>query len=97
MITASFQSPGPLVDGDLELRLRECARADPARGWVPAYHFDMVVTSEIVGHIELRLGATRARSTTVDRSVWGWSLRIAVGTMLRVPAACCCHSREPTA
>jgi predicted acetyltransferase len=60
MITTSFQSPGPLVDGDLQLRLRECAPADPARGWVPAYHFDMVVASEIIGHIELRLGATQA-------------------------------------
>lgn len=60
MITTSFHSPGPLLDRDLELRLRECAPADPAKGWVPAYHFDMVVASEVVRHIELRLGATEA-------------------------------------
>jgi predicted acetyltransferase len=58
VISTVFQSPGPLVDGDLELRLRERAPADSAKGWVPAYHFDMVVGSEVVGHIQLRLGAT---------------------------------------
>lgn len=60
VISTFFQSPGRLVDGELELRLRECAPADPAKGWVPAYRFDMTVAGEVVGHIALRLGAAPA-------------------------------------
>ena len=60
MISTVFRTPGRLVDRELELHLRERAQADPAKGWVPAYHFDMVVGSKVVGRIELRLGATPA-------------------------------------
>jgi predicted acetyltransferase len=56
----SFQDPDPLVDGELQLRLRERYPGDPSRGWVPAYRFDIVVGGQVVGGIELRLGATPA-------------------------------------
>jgi len=55
-----FLDPGRLVDGDLELVLRETRDADDARGLVPAYVFDMVLTgaAERVGSISLRVGST---------------------------------------
>ncbi len=60
MISTAFREPGALVDGELELCLRERFPGDPSREWVPAYRFDMVVGTEVVGLIELRLGATPA-------------------------------------
>jgi predicted acetyltransferase len=60
MITTSFRDPGLLVDGELELRVREQFPGDPSRSYVPAYRFDMIVREAVVGSIELRLGATPA-------------------------------------
>ncbi len=50
--------PGELRDGDLRLELRERTPADPVRGWVPMYRYDMVVGGRTVGRIDLRLRAT---------------------------------------
>lgn len=60
MIRTSFQDPGHLADEELQLQVREHMPADPARGWVPAYRFDMVVGGEVAGNIDLRLGDTPA-------------------------------------
>ncbi|NLF31928.1 MAG: GNAT family N-acetyltransferase [Planctomycetes bacterium] len=55
-----FLDPGPLVDRDLRLMLVETKPADPDRGFVPAYVFDMVLdgTPITVGSINLRIGNT---------------------------------------
>lgn len=42
------------------LKLRTVTEADPARGWVPAEHYDIVVEGEVVGTIQLRLGNTES-------------------------------------
>ena len=47
----------PLVDGELELRLVERTPADPLRGRVPAYRFDLCVRGDNVGGISLRVGS----------------------------------------
>jgi tagatose 1,6-diphosphate aldolase len=60
VISTSFQDPGYLQDGELALRVREHMPADPARGWVPAYRFDMIVGGQVVGIVDLRLGDTPA-------------------------------------
>jgi len=57
MISKTFREVGLLFDGDLQLRIRELFPGDTSRAWVPAYRFDMVVAQEVVGAIELRLGA----------------------------------------
>ena len=56
----TFLDPGELVDGDLQLLLREAKPADPARGFVPAYIFDMVLarTNTRIGSLSLRIGNT---------------------------------------
>jgi predicted acetyltransferase/putative NIF3 family GTP cyclohydrolase 1 type 2 len=51
-------SPGDLRDGELRLDLRERTPADPVRGWVPMYRYDMVVAGRTVGRIDLRLRGT---------------------------------------
>ena len=58
--TFQFCDPGRLVDGDLELVLMEKYAGDPAKGYVPAYKFQMKRggQEETVGSIELRLGNT---------------------------------------
>lgn len=43
---------------DVALRLRQRKPADPARGFVPADHYDIVVGDDVVGEIVLRLGDT---------------------------------------
>ncbi|MGB2820851.1 MAG: GNAT family N-acetyltransferase [Phycisphaerae bacterium] len=57
----TFLDPGELVDGDLRLVLKERVPADPAKGHVPAYAFDMILagTSQRIGHVSLRVGNTR--------------------------------------
>ena len=56
----AFIDPGELVEGDLQLRLKETKPADPAKGLAPAYVFDMVLagTAVRVGYIGLRVGNT---------------------------------------
>jgi tagatose 1,6-diphosphate aldolase len=51
--------PGLLSDGLVALRLREAAPADPARGWVPAHHYTIVLgaSGEPVGLLSVRFGA----------------------------------------
>jgi tagatose 1,6-diphosphate aldolase len=57
-VTASFLDPGPLADGDLSLVVAERIPADPVKGWVPAYHFEMRHTFDGVkmGRLRLRIG-----------------------------------------
>jgi predicted acetyltransferase len=56
-----FSKPGPLIDGDLEI---VCVRTVPAyelaKGYVPAYHFEMrhPGSSLAMGSIRLRIGST---------------------------------------
>jgi tagatose 1,6-diphosphate aldolase len=56
-----FLRPGRLVDGDLELVLVWTQPADPAKGYVPCYHFEMrrSGTSRPMGTIRLRIGSAR--------------------------------------
>jgi predicted acetyltransferase len=55
-----FLDPGELIDGDLQLVLKERTPADPGKGLVPAYVFDMVLagTQTRIGLISLRVGNT---------------------------------------
>jgi predicted acetyltransferase len=54
------KDPGELVDGDLTLVLVEKSPANPAKGCVPAYHFEMRRTGrpEKIGNVDLRVGDT---------------------------------------
>jgi predicted acetyltransferase len=56
-----FHEPGPLRDGDLELVLVARIPGDPARGYVPAYRFEMrrAGSPERIGTIDLRIGDTQ--------------------------------------
>lgn len=56
-----FLDPGRLVDGDLELVLAGQYPADPVKGWVPSYKFQMAHAGlgTPVGRIDLRVGETR--------------------------------------
>jgi predicted acetyltransferase len=58
--TFQFYDPGRLVDGDLELVLVEKYAGDPAKGYVPAYKFQMrlVGQDKAIGRIDLRMGNT---------------------------------------
>ncbi|MCZ6680431.1 MAG: GNAT family N-acetyltransferase [Candidatus Poribacteria bacterium] len=53
-----FLDPGRLVDGDLALILVQKRPAQPARGYVPAYRFEMrpVGKNRNMGNISLRVG-----------------------------------------
>ena len=55
-----FLDPGVLIDGELELVLKETCPYDPKKGFVPAYKFQMVnaATKNVMGNIELRVGLT---------------------------------------
>jgi tagatose 1,6-diphosphate aldolase len=55
-----FHDPGPLIDDDLVLVLREEYPGDPAINYVPAYKFKMTLADqpEAIGNIELRVGNT---------------------------------------
>lgn len=52
-----FLNPGPMRDGELELRLWQTVPGDPKLGWAPAYHFRMVDlrTGANAGLIDLRV------------------------------------------
>jgi predicted acetyltransferase len=56
--TFEFLSPGRLVDGDLELVLVKRTPADPIKGYVPGYEFEMRPPNASVrmGTIRLRIG-----------------------------------------
>jgi predicted acetyltransferase len=55
-----FIKPARLVDGDLELVCSRTAAADPVKGYVPAYEFQMRHPggSLSLGTIRLRIGST---------------------------------------
>jgi predicted acetyltransferase len=55
-----FLRPGRLVDGDLELVLTRRIPANPVKGYVPAYHFEMRHPGKktVLGSIRLRVGST---------------------------------------
>ena len=55
-----FLDPGPLIEGELSLALIDRLPGDPARDWLPSYHFAMrhTRTGERLGHIDLRIGMT---------------------------------------
>ena len=52
--------PGELADNDLLLVLKKKSSADPAKGYVPAYKFEMRLSGqqETIGNIDLRVGDT---------------------------------------
>ncbi len=55
-----FRDPGPLADGELTLVLERTIVADPRRGLVPSYEFEMrhTDTGERMGRLGLRIGHT---------------------------------------
>ena len=55
----AFLNPGRLIDGDLELILVEKTPADPVKGYVPGYEFEMRHPGmpAILGVIRLRIGS----------------------------------------
>ncbi len=57
-----FLDPGPLRDGELLAVLVARNPADPAKGWVPSYDFDLRLdgVGETIGKINLRVGNSPA-------------------------------------
>jgi predicted acetyltransferase len=57
-----FLDPSPLRDGDLLAVLVARNPADPVKGWVPSYDFDLRLdgVSESIGKINLRVGNSPA-------------------------------------
>lgn len=57
-MNTSFLDTGDLCDGEIFLRLERAVDADPARGFVPAYYFEICLqgSRKKVGHCNLRLG-----------------------------------------
>ncbi|MFA5863211.1 MAG: GNAT family N-acetyltransferase [Phycisphaerae bacterium] len=55
----TFVNPGKLIDGDLELVLIKKTPADPVKGYVPGYEFEMrrLGKSAAIGTIRLRIGS----------------------------------------
>lgn len=51
----AFRDPGPLTDGELSLVIDYRSPSDPARGWIPTYHFGLRVEGRRIGGIELRV------------------------------------------
>ena len=53
-----FIDPGALVDGDLTLALLRTVPADPAKGYVPSYEFEMrfAQDGQAMGNLRLRIG-----------------------------------------
>lgn len=50
--------PDTLKDDELELVLTETDPADPSRGWLPLYRFEMRVDNRLAGRIYMRIGDT---------------------------------------
>ena len=55
-----FMDLPPLTDGIIELVCTAKNAAEPKKGWVPAYAFDICVDGERVGFVNLRVGFTDA-------------------------------------
>lgn len=60
MTELQWTDPGELADDDLELVLAGKCPADPSKGYVPAYKFEMRLAGnpEVIGNIDLRVGGT---------------------------------------
>ena len=55
-----FLDTGFLVSDELRLTLDHTAQADPVKGWVPAYYFDICLPDGTkVGRCDLRIGHNR--------------------------------------
>ena len=54
------RDPPPMRDGELHVVLAERVPGDAAKGWAPAYHFDVRLDGHDapVGHVNLRVGDT---------------------------------------
>ncbi len=61
MTEFSFNEYKPFSDGEIEVVLNEKRPANPERGYVPAYGFDIrrPGSPEIIGKVDLRIGDTR--------------------------------------
>ena len=58
-MTTEFLSTSHLEDGEIRLTVERLAEADPAKGWVPAYHFAIRDRQDnTVGACDLRLGCS---------------------------------------
>jgi len=53
-----FMDLPDLTDGEIRLICHAKAPADPAKKYVPAYHFHIALGSEVIGKIDLRIGYT---------------------------------------
>ena len=52
-----FFDTSDLQDGEIKLHLLRTAEADPERGWLPAYHFEIhLLDGTKVGFCDLRVG-----------------------------------------
>ena len=52
-----FYDTSFLKDKEIELRLEKTTEADPARDWLPAYHFDIcLLDGTKIGHCDFRVG-----------------------------------------
>ena len=58
--TFTFQDPGKLIDGELELVVEDKHPGDSDQNRVPAYKFKMTLVGDDkeIGHIDLRIGNT---------------------------------------
>ena len=55
----TFLDTSDLKTEEISLRLDHTAEADPVRGWVPAYYFDILDrTGQKLGNCDLRVGHT---------------------------------------
>src|SRR5687768_5497702 len=50
--------PTPLTSGDVTLSFSHIIPGDPARDFVPSYHFRVLVAGHDIGHLNLRIGDT---------------------------------------
>jgi tagatose 1,6-diphosphate aldolase len=57
-VTSLPTTAGPFRDGELEVVFVRLDPENPAKGWCPAYHFDMRVDGAHAGRISLRVGWT---------------------------------------
>jgi predicted acetyltransferase len=57
-----FIEPGPLRDCELVVALVARHRANPEKGWVPSYEFELRLdgVEECIGKVNLRVGNTRS-------------------------------------
>jgi len=54
-----FLRPSKLTAGALSLKLESTELGDKDKGYVPSYHFNMILNANVVGKIRLRIGTER--------------------------------------